>query len=112
MHDKMSKLQQWWFVKLTGEHEKEFDLWRLTAQDFFKRPEDWPTGKGGNSGGGRTFVPRNEKPMLYESVFKTLGEMFDPEKDGKGKTFEENARRVWTMTEEIGDKMAAKSGVQ
>lgn len=105
--DQMNKQKQWWFVHVTGEDDA--GILKLVDIAYWQKPANWPAPSGGK--GGRPFVPRNEKPMLYESVFKSLCEMFDPDKDGKGKSFEENARRVWQMTEEIGDKMAAKAGV-
>lgn len=68
-NDVMGKLKQWWFTKITGEQEKDFpDLWRMTAQDFFKRPDDWPASQ--HHGGGRPFQPRNEKPIVYQVCYK------------------------------------------
>jgi hypothetical protein len=63
-----SKLNQWWFTKVTGEHETEFDIWKATSQGFFKRPDDWPfakpTGKGGYG------QPRNERAIIMQVCFK------------------------------------------
>lgn len=64
-----SKLNQWWFCKVTGEHEKDVDIWRATDQGFFKRPDDWPFAKGGKGGGGYS-QPRNEKAIIYQVCYK------------------------------------------
>lgn len=54
-NDAMAKLKPGFFTKLTGEHHTEFDLWKLTGQGYFKRPDDWPApqklGGGFNPGG-------------------------------------------------------------
>lgn len=67
LHDKMSGLKQWWFVRLTGEYEKDVDLWRLTAQDYFKRPDDWPFKKPVGKG---TWQPRNENLIVFQCTYK------------------------------------------
>lgn len=75
MDAEFSKLSQWWFTKVTGEHEADVDLWRATAQGFFKRPDDWPFAKGGQSGGGRPFQPRNEKIIVMQTALKVAADV-------------------------------------
>jgi hypothetical protein len=70
-----TKLNQWWFCKVTGEHEPDVDLWRATAQGFFKKPEDWPVSQHGG-GGGRPFQPRNEKLIVLQSTLKACADVF------------------------------------
>lgn len=69
------KLNQWWFTKVTGEHEADFDIWRATSQGFFKRPEDWPFAKAGGFG-GKTFTPRNEKLIVVQALTKAYCELW------------------------------------
>jgi hypothetical protein len=75
MHDQMSRLKQWWFTKITGEHVPDVDLWRLTATEFFKRPEDWPFKPAGGFG-GKSFTPRNEKLIVLQSTLKACADVF------------------------------------
>lgn len=105
MHEKMSGLKQWWFAKLTGEHEADVGLWRLTAQDFFKRPDDWPFQKGGGKG---NWQPRNEKPMAYESAFKTCAELVRPD-DFPGMAYANRIEAVRTEADKIA-KWIVESG--
>lgn len=70
LHDQMSKLKPYWFTKLTGEQDKDFpDLWKLTACQFFKRPDDWPF-KPPAKGYGHGYQPRNENLIVYQTCYK------------------------------------------
>lgn len=71
LHDKMSQLKQWWFVKLTGEYEKDVDLWRLASKEYFKRPDDWPA-----SPARSTFQPRNEKAIILQTALKVAADVW------------------------------------
>jgi hypothetical protein len=104
-----SKLNQWWFCKVTGEHEADVDLWRATAQGFFKRPDDWPFAKGGNSSGGRPYTPRNERPMIYESSFKSCAELVRPD-DFKGMDYAARVEAVRMEAEKIAKWMITNGG--
>lgn len=66
LHDKMIQQKQWWFVKITGEHQTDFDIWKLMACDFFKRPDDWPAPQHGS--GGWKGQPRNERLILFQNL--------------------------------------------
>lgn len=72
LDDKMAKLQQWWFTKITAEKTGEY--WKVTAQDFFQRPADWPFAKG--SAGGKSYQPRNERLIVLQSSLKVCADMF------------------------------------
>jgi len=63
-----SKLNQWWFTKVSGEHVADVDLWRATGQGFFKRPDDWPAPKGGS--GGHSYQPRNERLIAFLALHR------------------------------------------
>lgn len=69
LNDSMARLKQWFFVSISA--EKSGDLWKVIDQTYFKRPDDWPTHQP--PGGGRPV--RNEKPMAYESAFKSCAEL-------------------------------------
>jgi hypothetical protein len=71
--DQMSKLKQWWFTKITGEHQADVDLWKLTANEFFKRPEDWPFKPAGGKGG---YAPRNEKMIVVQTMLKAYCDLW------------------------------------
>jgi len=66
----MSKLKQGWFCKLTGEYEKDVDLWRLEAQEFFKRPDDWPATVH------RRVFERNDKLIVVQTMLKAYCELW------------------------------------
>lgn len=75
LNDQMAKLKQWWFCKITGEYQPDVDLWKLTAQDFFKRPDDWPASAHGNGGGFRG-QPRNERAIVAQCLLKCWTELY------------------------------------
>ena len=68
------KLEQWWFCKVTGEHQEDFDIWKAMGTCFFKRPDDWPA-RGGASG-GRQYQPRNERLIVLQSCAKLAAEVY------------------------------------
>lgn len=108
MHDKMSQLKQWWFAKLTGEHEKEADLWRLTAQDFFKRPDDWPY--QGGKGGGRQFQPRNEKLIVAQCLVKAYTDLYIASNPPDGVDFNTGRETILAAVEQDVDRVMKAGG--
>ena len=68
------KLEQWWFCKVTGEHQEDFDIWKAMGTGFFKRPDDWPA-RGGASG-GHQYQPRNERLIVLQSCAKLAAEVY------------------------------------
>ena len=73
MHDQMCKLKLWWFTKITGEHLADVDIWKLTAQEFFKRPDDWPAPAVGHRGG---YPQKNEKAIAVLSLVKSYADLW------------------------------------
>ena len=65
--------------------------------------------KGGNSGGGRPFTPRNEKPMIYESAFKSCVDLVRPD-DFKGMDYAARAEAVRIEAEKIAKWMITNGG--
>jgi hypothetical protein len=100
-------LQQWWFVRITAELRTSDDTWWVTAQEYFKKPEDWP--KSQAHGGGRQFVPRNEKPMAYESAFKTCAELVRPD-DFPGMTYDQRVEAVRITADKIARWIVESGG--
>ena len=68
------KLEQWWFCKVTGEHQEDFDIWKAMGTVFFKRPDDWPA-RGGASG-GRQHQPRNERLIAFLALHRDAVALF------------------------------------
>lgn len=74
LNDQMQKLKQWWFTKITGEHYEDADVWKLTNNEFFKRPEDWPfKPAGGKCEFGQ---PRNDKAIILQTCLKVSADLF------------------------------------
>jgi len=116
MNDQMAKLKQWFFIRATGEQEKDFpDLWRLTAQEYFKKPEDWPTSGGNHGGGGRSFQPRNEKIITYQTCYKeaceTVRKMAEIRED-KDVTFEALMDLALARAKKDAKELCDAAGVQ
>ena len=74
LHDKMSQQKQWWFVKITGEHQEDVDIWKLISVEFFKRPDDWPASQHG--GGGWKGQPRNERLIAFLALHRDAVQLF------------------------------------
>ena len=70
-----SKLNQWWFCKVTGEHQEDFDIWRATGTGFFKKPEDWPASQHGTGKGGYG-QPRNERIIVLQCCMKVAADVW------------------------------------
>ena len=68
------KLEQWWFCKVTGEHQEDFDIWKAMGTGFFKRPDDWPA--RGGAYGGNQYQPRNERLIVLQSCAKLAAEVY------------------------------------
>ena len=62
-----AKQKEWWFVRLTGEYKDHEFIPADVA--YWKKPDNWPASKGG-FGGGRSYTPRNEKPIIYQVCYK------------------------------------------
>jgi hypothetical protein len=103
LNDNMARLKQWFFVSISA--EKSGDLWKVIDQTYFKKPEDWPVSQQG--GGGRP--QRNEKPMAYESAFKSCTELVR-DTDFPDLTYERRIKAVLDQAEIVGDWIVRKGG--
>jgi hypothetical protein len=103
-NNKGEPLKQWWFIKVVAEKQKD-DTWWITSQGYFQRPDDWPT-----TGGRKpAYQPRNEKPTIYESAFKTCAELVRID-DFPGKSYAERIESVRIEADKIARWMVTESG--
>jgi len=112
MHDKMSQLKQWWFTKLTGEPVPDGDLWRLTSQEFFRRPEDWPATLG--KGFGQRFQQRNDKAIILQTCMKVAADVLIARGfcEDNDPPFEDQMARITAAAIKAADEICKAGGVQ
>jgi hypothetical protein len=74
----------------------------------------WNEGKDAfpkQQGGGRPYAPRNEKPMIFESVFKSCCDVAAPGESWKsGDTYEQKMERIWQVAKKISLEIVQLSG--
>ena len=70
----MEKLKQWFFVSISA--EKSGEIWVVIAQTYYKKPAEWPVSQKSGYGGGKPFVPRNEKIIVMQSSLKACVDLF------------------------------------
>lgn len=109
LDEKLGKLKEGYYREFTCEIQGE-DL-RITSVKYLESP-DWVKarfkGKGGG-GGGRNYPPRNEKPILFESVFKSCCDRVR-DTDFPDMGFKDRMDAIWTVAKVIGQDMAKESG--
>ena len=57
--------------------------------------------------GGKSFAPRNEKPVIFESVLKTCSDAFNPDTITP---YEKKMERIWTVAKRISLEIIKESG--
>lgn len=113
LDDKMGKLKVGYYREFTVEKQAD-DTYRLTTVKWVDQ-KDIPAWVGqryksqGHGGGKPPYVPKNEKPMVFESVFKTCADLVGPD-DFKGKTYEEKLHVIWVRAKEISLEIIKESG--
>ena len=70
----MEKLKQWFFVSISA--EKSGEIWVVIDQTYYKKPAEWPVSQKSGYGGGKPFVPRNEKIIVMQSSLKACVDLF------------------------------------
>jgi len=80
-------LQQWWFVRITAELQKSDDTWWVTAQEYFKKPDDWPRSQG-KGGGGRHSAEEN-RLIVFQCTYKECCETVRQQMMAIGQEFDE-----------------------
>lgn len=109
LHDQMSKLKPYWFVKLTGEYEADVDLWRLEAQEYFKRPDDWPVQKKAWTG-----QVRNDKIIVLQSCMKVAADVWIARGlcEGTDPAFEDAMAKITAEAIKAAGELCKAGGVQ
>jgi len=99
---KMGKLKEKFFQTFVFQGEIIDDC------QYFAKPADWPQQQGnkGNWQGGK---PRNEKPMIFESVFKSCCDQAIPF-DLQNQTYEQKVDRIWAVAKKISLEIVQLSG--
>jgi hypothetical protein len=92
----LKKQKPGYFVQITHEGELAKNI------KFANKPDNWPQGKG-------NFKPRNEKPTIYESAFKTCAELVRID-DFPGKSYAERIESVRIEADKIARWMVTESG--
>jgi hypothetical protein len=111
LNDQMGKLQQWYFARLTGEHQVDVDIWKLTAQEFFKRPEDWPATVHSRVFGGQ---PRNDKAIILQTCLKVAADVLIARGfcEDNDPPFEEQMDRITAAAIKAAGELCKVGGVQ
>jgi hypothetical protein len=87
--DEMGKFKQWDAVKVTYEVGTPNRLTEIV-----------PLKKGVVGGAKRDYVPKNEKPILYESILKSCCDVASPD-DFKEATYEQKMDRIAAQAKKI-----------
>jgi hypothetical protein len=99
-HDnKVAKLKVGYYVKPTVEVKTD-DSGRLIDLPYSQRPDDWPKKASHGGFGGKTYVPKNDKPILYESILKSLCDVASPD-DFQNQTYEQKMDRIAAQAKKI-----------
>jgi hypothetical protein len=59
---------------------------------------------------GQIVKPRNEKPMIFESVFKSCCDQAEQEADFHNKTYEQRMEAIWAVAKKISLEIVKESG--
>jgi hypothetical protein len=108
--EKMAKLKVSYYREFTCEIQAE-DL-IITAVKFLDEPQ-WVKDRFKNRGGsgGRPQAPRNEKPMIFESVFKSCCDQASLNPfDWDSQKYEEKMDRIWAVAKKISCEIVQLSG--
>ena len=107
--EKMAKLKVSYYREFTCEVQAE-DL-IIIAVKFLDEPQ-WVKDRFKNRGGsgGRPQAPRNEKPMIFESVFKSCCDQALPGDFMNGENYEKKMDRIWAVAKKISCEIVQLSG--
>lgn len=98
----INKQKPGWFVEVTYRTQGDREL--LSDVKYAERPANMRKG-----GSGWKSQPRNEKPMIYESAFKSCAELVRPD-DFKGMDYAARVEAVRTEAEKIAKWMIVNGG--
>jgi hypothetical protein len=111
LDEKMGKLKTGYYREFTI--EKQGDDYKISSVKWIDT-KDIPAwvgqrykNQGHGGGGGRQYVPKNEKPVVFESVFKTCADLtenccFD--------SYDQKVLEVWGKAKEISLEIIKESG--
>jgi hypothetical protein len=107
---KIQKLKAGYYVKPTVEAMTE-NSGRLSDIPWAERPADWPRKQSGGKGNWPS-KPRNEKPMIFESVFKSCCDQAgqQPHFDHTSQEYEKRMDRIWQVAKKISLEIIKESG--
>ena len=108
LDEKMVKLKESYYREFTCEVQGE-DL-RITTVKYLESP-DWVKQRfKGKGGGGKSYAPRNEKPVVFESVFKSCCDQAEPTDFMGGESYEKKMDRIWQVAKKISLEIVQLSG--
>jgi len=108
---KIQKLKAGYYVKPTVEAMTE-NSGRLSDIPWAERPADWPRKQSGGKGNWQN-KPRNERPMIFESVFKSCCDQATPEdfkQTALKVSYEEKMDKIWAVAKKISLEIVKESG--
>jgi len=73
----------------------------------------WQEGKDifpKSQGSGKTYAPRNEKPMIFESVFKSCCDLAVHHENFDKQKYEDRMDRIWQIAKKISLEIIKESG--
>jgi len=107
LDEKMAKLKDGYYREFTCEGT---DAPTIISIKYLDSPE-WVKQRYKNkqSSGGRPPTSRNEKPVIFESVFKSCCDQADPGLF-QDQTYEQKMDRIWAVAKKIGEDIVHISG--
>lgn len=105
---KIQKLKVGYYVKPSVEVKTE-NSGRLIDLPWAERPADWPRKQSGGKGNWQGGKPRNEKPMIFESVFKSCCDQASINFPAN-QTYEQKMDRIWVIAKKISLEIIKENG--
>ena len=99
----MEKLKQWFFVSISA--EKSGEIWVVIDQTYYKKPAEWPVSQKPGYGGGKPFVPRNEKIIVMQSSLKVCADLFQTTTCPDSVEFADAVEVVYTKALEMTNRI-------
>jgi hypothetical protein len=95
-------LKQWWFVRVTAELRKSDDTWWVTAQEYFKKPDDWPKPQGGKG----QYQPRNERLIAFLALHRDAVQIYQSTTTPESQDFEAACALIYDQAKyDVGQAM-------
>ena len=104
--EKMAKLKEGYYREFTCEKGDYLVIVAIKYLDSPQWVKDRFKGKSG-SGRGGSFQPRNERPVIFESIFKSCCDAFPDDASVK---YEDKINRIWAVAKPISLDIIKESG--